>query len=237
MKRRGIKTVERNLKSTSVNMSARLNLFFYSCVMLGSSLWGAPYRSSSEEDPSQLLRQLQHQIRNHESELRVFEEKINNQEIIVDSLRQQMTDAHDGHKEYLKGTTTHVDTKLTGLEVLTKGIQADLKPLKNHANDTSSVLNQFKQEIANLKKTIQEQNRTIEYLQTALKSLMEALQIKDPTPPPMAVNIGKTYKVQPGDSLEKIARINQTSIKALKEVNGLANDKIVVGQVLKLPEG
>lgn len=44
-----------------------------------------------------------------------------------------------------------------------------------------------------------------------------------------------TYKVKPGDALEKIARNNKTTVKAIKALNGMKTDRITVGQVLKLP--
>ena len=43
------------------------------------------------------------------------------------------------------------------------------------------------------------------------------------------------YVVKPGDSLSRIARIHQTTVKALKSVNGLTSDTIIVGDTLKLP--
>ena len=44
-----------------------------------------------------------------------------------------------------------------------------------------------------------------------------------------------TYKVQAGDSLEKIAKKKGLSIDEIKKINNLQNDLIVVGQKLKLP--
>lgn len=43
--------------------------------------------------------------------------------------------------------------------------------------------------------------------------------------------------VKRGDALEKIARANRTSVDAIKKVNNLANDKLKIGQVLKVPVG
>jgi LysM repeat protein len=45
----------------------------------------------------------------------------------------------------------------------------------------------------------------------------------------------KTYIVRPGDSLEKIARIYETSSDELKKLNQLSNDLIIVGQELMVP--
>jgi peptidoglycan DL-endopeptidase LytF len=42
--------------------------------------------------------------------------------------------------------------------------------------------------------------------------------------------------VKRGDVLEKIARVNGTTVKELKRFNNLSNDKISIGQVLKIPK-
>jgi LysM domain len=43
------------------------------------------------------------------------------------------------------------------------------------------------------------------------------------------------YVVKSGDTLSRIAKAHGTTIKALKSVNGLASDRIVVGAKLKIP--
>ena len=57
-----------------------------------------------------------------------------------------------------------------------------------------------------------------------------------PSTPAVSSN-GKTYVVQSGDSLSVVARRYGTSVKNLKAVNGLNSDRLLVGQVLKLPTG
>lgn len=42
-------------------------------------------------------------------------------------------------------------------------------------------------------------------------------------------------KVKRGDSLDKIARANKTSIKAIKDTNQLKGEKLQIGQVLRIP--
>lgn len=44
-------------------------------------------------------------------------------------------------------------------------------------------------------------------------------------------------KVKKGDFLEKIAKANGTTIGAIKEASNLKSDKLVIGQVLKVPVG
>ncbi|MGQ9661098.1 MAG: LysM peptidoglycan-binding domain-containing protein [Kiritimatiellia bacterium] len=46
---------------------------------------------------------------------------------------------------------------------------------------------------------------------------------------------GDVYVVKAGDSLWKIAAAFKTSVKALKEANGLQSDKLQIGQKLKIP--
>lgn len=89
----------------------------------------------------------------------------------------------------------------------------------------------------------------------SLKALMEAnptvnptkLQIGQklniPAPAPKAEAVAAVpapeaadvYTVKPGDALEKIARNNGTSVKAIKALNNLKTDRINAGQKLKLP--
>jgi LysM repeat protein len=57
------------------------------------------------------------------------------------------------------------------------------------------------------------------------------------SPPPAArAPAETTYVVRRGDTLSRIARAHATSVKALKASNGLAGDRIIVGQKLKLPQ-
>lgn len=43
------------------------------------------------------------------------------------------------------------------------------------------------------------------------------------------------YTVVSGDSLWKIARDHRTSVAKIKSINGLTNDKLMPGQVIKVP--
>ena len=52
---------------------------------------------------------------------------------------------------------------------------------------------------------------------------------------PAAHNVETTYTVKSGDTLARIAKQHRLTIKALKSVNDLDNDNLVVGMKLKLP--
>ena len=89
--------------------------------------------------------------------------------------------------------------KLNSLETTTKGLVADLKQFKNHANDTAAALAQYKQKLTELEKILEIQNQNLDSLQAAMKSLTDALQVKNN----FSGSSEKTYKIAPGDSLKK----------------------------------
>jgi len=55
-----------------------------------------------------------------------------------------------------------------------------------------------------------------------------------PVAPPHTTG-GAVYLVKSGDTLTRIAKTCGTTVKALKSANDLDNDRIVVGEKLKIP--
>lgn len=225
------------IKHLSIHQRGALLLFVCAFFLIEAALTGAP-RRYQDDDMSTTLREMRdsidvirHEVNNHETEIRMVEERANNQEATIASLRQQVLDANQANKELVKGNVSTTDGKVSSLESTNKGIVADITQLRTHANETATVLTQSKQRISELEKLVEAQNRNIDNLQAALKSVMEALGSQSNT----AVASDKMYRVKNGDSLEKIARANNTTVKAIKELNQLANDKIIVGQTLQLP--
>jgi LysM repeat protein len=223
-------------------------LFFIFLTFITSSAFAVRNRLSYEEDKSIILREildgldnLRHEVNNHEAEIRMFEEKYKNQEDILDSLRNQVSNTLQAVKETLRNQSSTIEAKISSHENAAKGLTNDFKA---YSTDYAQILNDYKKRIIELEKTIEIQNRNIENLQAAMQSLMEVLQVKEPAQaapqtPPQTVSEGssKVYRVKAGDSLEKIAKQNQTTIKKLKEANPqLTSDQIIVGQKLKLPE-
>lgn len=195
------------------------------------------------------IEDIRHQVHNHETEIRVFDEKLANFDSIIESVRDQLNDSSKSHKEQLKGSSATLESKITALETSSKGFVADLRQFKTYSTETTVALTQYKQKIGDLEKIIDQQNQNIEHLQAAMRSLMEALQGKSQVPVKTTTDntssstsqgavssSDKSYKVKSGDSLEKIARSHQVSIQSLKDANGLTTDRIVVGKTLVIPE-
>lgn len=213
-----------------------VQLFFF-FILETACLHAVRNRPSYEEDRNVILREildnldtLRHETNNHEAEIRMFEERFKNQDDILDSLRRQTTASMQAVKDSVKGQSVNVESKLAGHETLAQELSNDLKAF---AKDSSQALVEYKAKLTDLEKTIEIQNRNIENLQAAMKSILEALQMKEGG---SAQETTKIYRVKSGDSLERIAKQNQTTIKKLKELNNLTSDQIIINQKLKLSE-
>lgn len=188
------------------------------------------------EELHNLIDDMKYEATNQETEMRMLQEKLTTQETAVDSLWKQLNDANAVNKEKLRNAFEEIEAKLATLE------GSSLKEIKNHLNDSKEVAAQQKQKIHSLEKIIEIQNQNIEHLQAALQALMDALQIKDVSVVTddhyHSLASGAMYQVKAGDSLEKIARKNNTTVSKIKELNHLTgnNDLIIVGQKLRLPE-
>jgi LysM repeat protein len=175
--------------------------------------------------------QLQNQVQNHEAELRTFEDRFQNQEEIVDSLRKQTQEAIRNIHEAQNNQRKLWEAKWANQENATKEMALGLK---SYASDSAAILEEYRKRILELEKIIEIQNRNIENLQVSLRSFLAAFHSKEAEP--VSASSPQLYSVKAGDSLEKIARAHKTSIKKLKELNQLTGDHIIIGQKLRLSE-
>lgn len=73
-------------------------------------------------------------------------------------------------------------------------------------------------------------------LDAAKSRFLDLKPTSAPTPQrPKPKKTGKTYTVKTGDSLWKIARDQNTTVKALREANHLESDRLKIGQSLIIP--
>jgi LysM repeat protein len=113
-------------------------------------------------------------------------------------------------------STTSLEKRLTLLE------QKQAK-LSNSLSEYSSKMLAIENAIDAQKKILTELNN----LKSTIGLLANSLEKTD----------SQTYKVKPGDSLEKIARLHKTTVSYLKEINNLSSNKIMIGQELKISLG
>ena len=52
----------------------------------------------------------------------------------------------------------------------------------------------------------------------------------------LVLHVDQLYTVKSGDTLTKIAQAHGTTIKAIRALNQLTSDQLIVGKTLKLPE-
>lgn len=244
--------VERSKNLKLQSLTAATSALLLACIFSCGELSAVRNRYYDDENATVVkemrdsLDDIRHEVNNHESEIRIYDEKLKNLENIIDGVRDQLMMSSQAHKEQLKGNSNNLETKITSIETTIKGLVADLRQFKTHANDSSVALTQYKQKISELEKIVEQQNQNLDHLHAAMRSLTEALVIKESPPPPSKSNVAVvapadatppgTYRVKAGDSLEKIARNNQTTVAVIKDLNGLNHDRIVIGQVLKIPE-
>jgi chromosome segregation ATPase len=177
---------------------------------------------------------LSYQMENQETELHTLEQKLENLTTILESLKEHIENSATLQSEQLQGRTHPLETKMLSLEGAVKTLSSDLKRLQTHANETSSALEIFQKKFSDWDLRLQNQNQNMENLQAAVQTMMEALQMKMEGAS-ITGWTGKTHKVKNGDSLEKIARTYKTSVRAIREINEMSSDKIIIGKTLKIP--
>lgn len=221
-----------------------------------AALKGSP---SSGDDLTTVLRilrtglsDLQHEVRNSDAQLSKLEGQLQSQEAVLEHFKTEITEDLESQKDFVQASNINIEGKIEtldqivkNLETVIKGIATDLRGLKTQANDSVVAIGQHKQKISELEVMLQAQNQHMQNLEGALHNIMELIQAKDAsrnviTNPSMATlsqSDLKTYIVQPGDSLEKIAKAQHITVQGLREANPqISGDKIIVGQTLKLPD-
>lgn len=192
----------------------------------------APLQAAQRSNLQQEVMEIRHvvggirnEVDNHDADIMVFQERLNNQELTLEQMRGDMS-------LIKKEATENQAISLQRLEANLDNLVSDIKQMRNHANDLSETLAKTQTRVEELDSTVKAQSRNIQNLHSAIGTIMEAFDMKPPAG--LSADPEETYKVKAGDSLEKIARKHKTSIKKIKDLNKLKNDMIRVGQKLKI---
>lgn len=119
-----------------------------------------------------------------------------------------------------------LEKKIAQLEKVHERTVADLRHLNHLSGQTAEALSEYKDKCQDLDQRFDE----LAKLKGTLTSISKSLAAKP------AETSTATYRIQPGDSLEKIARRYNTTVETLKKLNRLENDRIIVGKDLNVPE-
>lgn len=211
-------------------------------LILAASLFSAsgcsPLRSSPLDEKHQWeltlqevqtnLDDIRHDVNCYQTEIQILEGRIKHYENALASLKQQDLEKQHLKIEQLVQQFNALEKKWGAFEKTQANDSKELQELLSHSHEVTAALVQFKNRLEELEQDILSQNRRFDEL-AKLKGNIESI----------AKNLGseshKTYKVRPGDSLEKIARSHKVAVERIKKLNHLDQDLIVVGQELKIP--
>lgn len=205
----------------------------------------APKTPSNEEILKQLrtnLKDLKYQVNNQDAEIQALQAKLENQEVNLEESCQKLEKELCSKQEHNRVAQVDLENSIASVKESLQSVVSDLRLIKTQANETIKALGEQKERLterlAYLEAKLEVQAQNLKLLESALQSLMELFQSKTPAKKAETAVAGSenSYKVQPGDTLEKIARLHKVSLSALKQANQIeADDKIRVNQTLKIP--
>lgn len=176
---------------------------------------------------------LKHELNNCYAEISILERQVDLLESAVNSLHDEIANTSEESRSIVRDKTKTLHNKVGALEKKTGGMVADIGTIKNHSNETASALKTLQKQMQKLESS---SKSDITALEGAMRSLMAAMQGGSQNIAAIDRGAAHTYRVRTGDTLEKIARKNNTTIDAIKELNQLrSEDFIIAGQELLIP--
>lgn len=173
------------------------------------------------------LADVRHALHNSNVEMEILEEKLQKQEQVIASLKKQL-DANELSKN--SASVTQQASFVKRLELLEKfqeKLAADVRQMNSQASLALAKLQTIEQQVAAHDGRLEE----VVKLKSTLTSISKAINPRSSS----LETSTSSYKIKQGDSLEKIARAHRISVDAIKRINGLDSDKIIVGQEIRIP--
>ncbi|HEY2810199.1 MAG TPA: LysM peptidoglycan-binding domain-containing protein [Rhabdochlamydiaceae bacterium] len=190
-------------------------LIFLFAVIAHFSLEARALHSDALLDELRLeLSDIKHELHSARIEINLLEEKIAKQERSKNAHAQDKAQLHSGEQ------------KIAALEKLLDKIVSDVRTLSAQNAKIATKIQDLEIALAAQDKKYDD----VAKLKGTLSSISKAIGQQ-----PSSGNT-RIYIVKAGDSLEKIARAHHTTVDALKQLNHLTHDKIIIGQELKLAD-
>jgi LysM repeat protein len=175
------------------------------------------------------LDDLKHALKTTQVELGLFDERLNKQNTVLTQVKGQAQSKEISGLTLLSSQVNALEKKVSGFEKTLEKIAHDLRTLNLSSTQALNKIQLLEQSISSHEKRLDE----VVKLKSTLTSISKAIG-QSPSASPT-----KLYRIKAGDSLEKIARNNHTSIEVICKLNHLSIDKIdkiAVGQELRLPD-
>lgn len=220
--------------------TGRFLVFSFSALLL-LSLTGCVYTAASgtDEKARSELGYIKHEQDNIDVELRIFEGRLDTLEETLSLLKQDIANQQEALLRQVSGQVARGDERMLQLQSFTDEFSRDIRELKTQSNDLSASFSQYKRRFGEFEKVVDRHERNIENLEAAIRSLTAMLKAvpEEKGSSVIAATVARSnYRVRSGDTLEKIARAHNITVRQLKEFNQLKNDLIVVDQELTIPK-
>jgi|SRR5579862_1271286 len=175
------------------------------------------------------LSDVKHELHSARVEINLLEEKLAKQEHTLSLSKNQDAQKQNEKKTYAAQLDS-LEKKVERLEKILDKAAIDLRTLNAHENKAVVRLQELESVIALQEKKFEE----IAKLKSTLTTISKAIGRSAQTTIAASSRPIQTYNVKPGDSLEKIARSHHMTVDAIKQLNQLSQDKILIGQELKV---
>lgn len=171
------------------------------------------------------LSELRHSLSSARVEVQLLEEKLNDQDV-KHSLGSQNSAKDQNRYNQLALQVAMLEKKISQLETTREQVVHDLHELAAHMGDYQQKLSVCEERISSASHRLDE----VHQLKGTLTHISRAMQGQS--------GVGESvtlYRVMPGDSLERIAKNHHSTVEVIKKLNGLVQDKIRVGQEIRVP--
>jgi LysM repeat protein len=175
------------------------------------------------------LDDLKHSLKTAQVDIGLLDERLKKQDSSLNQVKGQTQGKDANSMNLLKAQINALERKVSELEKTLEKAANDLRTLNTTSVQALNKIQEVEQHLLVHEKRLDE----VVKLKGTLTSISKAINQRPLSEAPSSI---KTYRVKAGDSLEKIARVNHISVEVIRKLNHLINDKIVVGQELRLPD-
>jgi LysM repeat protein len=199
-------------------------------LLVTTALYSGPsqghYTSADQDELRIELDDLKYALKTTQTELSILDERLKKQGSTIT----QNQGKDSSSVNLIASQVNALERKVSNLEKTLERASNDLRTLTTSLNQTLAKLDHFETNLSSHDKRLTEVSK----LKDTLTSISKAVSQRPAQETPSTAT--KPYRVKAGDSLEKIARVNHVSVDSIRKLNNISNDKIVVGQELRLAD-